>query len=258
MVIPVPVVLKKENVKTLDPNVFQRIDQLSAPRLVPVLGQDPCAPVMEYDKMAAPGGLGWLARSRGGGGPAGLGVRIEAQFEVGEYQILVLSAQESTGLEKWLHLNKYKIPNGAAAALAPYVRDQQKFFVAKVDIKKVKRDSHGCVVLSPLRFDYDSAELRLPVRLGLLNADGQQDPSSTSCIPTSASSWPTIRTSLSPTNIEVANSVRDQFPRSTPRCSTRRSSAPGAAPWSPSTPGRRLRAILSDAAAQRQRHLHPR
>src|SRR5438046_1437396 len=34
MVVPVPVVLKKEQVKTLKPDVFKAIDSLSAPRLV--------------------------------------------------------------------------------------------------------------------------------------------------------------------------------------------------------------------------------
>src|SRR5207253_1759793 len=72
--------------------------------------------------------------------------------------------------DTWLRRNRYQIPTGAAAALAPYIRDQMKFFVAKVDIKKVQRDDHGLVVLSPLQFSFDAAELRLPVRLGLLNA----------------------------------------------------------------------------------------
>src|SRR5271170_598764 len=34
MVVPVPVVLQKENVKTLAPGVFDHVDQLTAPRLV--------------------------------------------------------------------------------------------------------------------------------------------------------------------------------------------------------------------------------
>src|SRR5690349_24430538 len=34
MVVPVPVVLHKENVKTLARDVFDRVDQLTAPRLV--------------------------------------------------------------------------------------------------------------------------------------------------------------------------------------------------------------------------------
>ena len=42
MVVPVPVVLQKEQVKTLAPEVFKRVDQLSAPRLVEYWEQDPC------------------------------------------------------------------------------------------------------------------------------------------------------------------------------------------------------------------------
>jgi hypothetical protein len=48
------------------------------------------------------------------------------------------------------------------------------FFVAKVNLKKVKREG-GRAVLSPLRFHYDTDTFQLPVRLGLLNARGPQD-----------------------------------------------------------------------------------
>ena len=41
MVVPVPVVLQKEQVKTLSPDVFKHIDELSAPRLVEYWEQDP-------------------------------------------------------------------------------------------------------------------------------------------------------------------------------------------------------------------------
>ena len=44
MVVPVPVVLKKEDVKTLPADVFDRVDSLSAPRLVEYWEQDPCSP----------------------------------------------------------------------------------------------------------------------------------------------------------------------------------------------------------------------
>src|SRR3954471_13528196 len=40
LVVPVPVVLQKENVKTLSRDVFQRIDKLSAPRLVEYWEED--------------------------------------------------------------------------------------------------------------------------------------------------------------------------------------------------------------------------
>src|SRR5215471_16258261 len=48
MVVPVPVVLQKDNVKTLAPSVFDHIDQLSAPRLVEYWERDPCEPQVMY------------------------------------------------------------------------------------------------------------------------------------------------------------------------------------------------------------------
>jgi hypothetical protein len=44
MVVPVPVILQKENVKTLPAALFKKVDELAAPRLVEYWEQDPCAP----------------------------------------------------------------------------------------------------------------------------------------------------------------------------------------------------------------------
>jgi hypothetical protein len=41
MVVPVPIVLQKENVKTLPREVFDHVDALAAPRLVEYWEQDP-------------------------------------------------------------------------------------------------------------------------------------------------------------------------------------------------------------------------
>src|SRR6266496_5496377 len=114
MVVPVPVVLHKEDVKTLPADVFDRVDSLSAPRLVEYWEQDPCAPQAERTMS-----LQGIGRGAGGSGKMGthagkdLGVTIEAQFVAGEYQILILSARESGGLETWLRQEKYSIPQGA-------------------------------------------------------------------------------------------------------------------------------------------------
>jgi hypothetical protein len=175
MVVPVPVVLQKENVKTLPRDLFARIDTLSAPRLVEYWEQDPCA--------TPEGGGGRADRARmpmrGLAAPksesaSGLGVTIEAQFTVGEYEIVILSAKDSTGLETWLKQQKYAIPEGAAPYFKPYIQSGSKFFVAKVDASKVKLEK-GMAMLSPLRFHYDSETFSLPVRLGLMNAKGAQD-----------------------------------------------------------------------------------
>src|SRR5215207_227826 len=49
MVVPVPVILQKENVKTLPPELFKKVDQLAAPRLVEYWEQDPCKPQVQYE-----------------------------------------------------------------------------------------------------------------------------------------------------------------------------------------------------------------
>jgi hypothetical protein len=211
MVVPVPVVLHKEDVKTLPADVFDRVDSLSAPRLVEYWEQDPCNPRV-YGKMLGKEGRVRIMSGRAKEERADLGVKIEAQFVSGEYQIVILSATDSSGLETWLRREKYSIPQGAAEALAPYIRDKSKFFVAKVDIKKVKRNAQGIVQLSPLRFSFDANELRLPVRLGLLNAGGKQDLIVYVIHPKSRFEVANYANVFIPTNLEVADGVRNNFP----------------------------------------------
>ena len=212
MVVPVPVVLHKEDVKTLPADVFDRVDTLSAPRLVEYWEEDPCAPP---ERVYAPAGAvmkSEVEEEDGAPRKKDLGVKVEARFVTGEYEVVILSATESSGLETRMRQGHYNIPQGAAAALAPYVRDRSKFFVAKVNIKKVQRDVHGAVQLSPLRFAFDAGELRLPVRLGLLNAAGKQDLIVYVVHPTSrfeVANYPNV---FIPTNLEVADGVRRSFP----------------------------------------------
>jgi hypothetical protein len=214
LVVPVPVVLKKQQVRTPSAKVLSRVDELTAPRLVEYWEQDPCDTSgggIGFGGMGGKMKKGSAARADMDDSAAQYRVKIEAQFEVGEYDILILSAEESGGLEAWLRLQKYNIPQGAAAALAPYIQDQMKFFVAKVNIQKVKRDSHGIGLLSPLQFSYDANELRLPVRLGLLNAEAKQDLLVYVLHPTKryeAANYPNV---FIPTNLEVLDRVRQGF-----------------------------------------------
>jgi len=210
MVIPVPVVLKEADVKTLPREIFARVDQLGAPRLVEYWEQDPCAPPrppmeVRMRRMARP--------SKAGGGTGGggdLGVTVEAQFTVGEYQIVILSARDSTGLDTWLRRERYNIPKGAEPLLRPYVVSGMKFFVAKVNPKKVKF-VNGRADLSPLRFHYDSPEFVLPIRLGLANSSGTQDLIVSILAPGQRYEVANYKNVTIPTNLDVADSVRTRF-----------------------------------------------
>lgn len=174
MVVPVPVVLEEEHVKTLSAATFSKVDQMGAPRLVEYWEQDPCQPQVFYD-----GTLRMSSRAPRGV-PKSSGARpeavvVEAEFSVGEYDIVVLSAQEAGALDRWLRDHQYRIPDGAEALFKPYIAAGQYFFVAKVSLPKVTRDAQGRAVLSPLRFHYDSERFELPIRLGLINSRGPQD-----------------------------------------------------------------------------------
>ena len=176
MVVPVPQVLQKENVRTLRDELFDQVDRLAAPRLVEYYEQNPC--VRNRGSFGQIGRLGMSGVGKGGGGASGFEkpmVEIEAQFDVDEYEIVILSAKESGALQAWLEQNDYDIPQGAAPLYSPYIEQGMYFFVAKVDPEKVEFGEDGQAMLSPLRFHYDSEDFSLPVRLGLINADGPQD-----------------------------------------------------------------------------------
>ena len=210
MVVPVPVVLQKDNVKTLPREIFDRVDKLAAPRLVEYWEQDPCQPIVVHELAMAAGGPASRRAKVAADQAADYGVTIEAQFKVAEYDIVVLSAKDSGGLDRWLRKNKYNIPKGADKVLRPYVEQNTKFFVAKVDAKKVKFED-GRAVLSPLRFHYDSPTFSLPVRLGLLNSAGVQDLIVHILAKGQRYEVANYKNASIPTNIRVEDGVRENF-----------------------------------------------
>ncbi len=175
MVVPVPVVLKKEDIKVVDPYIFQKLNDYSAPRLVEYWDENPCYgnynDAAKEKKLMSAGVeevvvTGALNRRVAG-------VKIEAQYLIGEYDILILSAKESGGLKNWLNNNGYKIPANAEEVLDPYIKSNLKFFVVKVNEKeKAKLNTN---FLRPIQLKFTSPKFMLPIRLGMANADGDQD-----------------------------------------------------------------------------------
>jgi hypothetical protein len=171
IVVPVPTVLERGQIHVGDRAALQHLDAYSAPRLVEYFDRNPCE-LMQFKSEA-----------RGAAAPAlnaadrvradSLGVTIEARYTVGEYDILILSAQDSGGLETWLRDNGYRIPAGASAVLGGYLKQNMRFFVARVNLGEQAR--LGFTYLRPLQVAYDSPKFMLPIRLGMVNADGPQE-----------------------------------------------------------------------------------
>ncbi len=209
MVVPVPTVLKEEQVIVAKPKIIERLDAFSAPRLVEYFDEDPCAPVM-YDSAlenapttstAAPQAMNRSGRN--------LGVTVEAQFNVGEYDIVILSAKESRGLERWLRGNGYKIPRGAKRLLNPYIRQQMKFFVAKVNLEKF--DEKGYQKLRPLQISYESPKFMLPIRLGMVNSTSVQDLIAYILSPKGQAELTNYRTAKIPSNMNIPVYIKEEF-----------------------------------------------
>ncbi|HET9621172.1 MAG TPA: DUF2330 domain-containing protein [Kofleriaceae bacterium] len=212
MVVPVPVVLHEKDVKTLPKTVFDHTDALGSPRLVEYWEQDPC-PVLapRPTSMASRGAAAPAADAAFEGAPRKKdAVKIEARFDVAEYKILILSATDSAGLERWLHDNHYQIPDGAEPLLRPYVEGGSKFFVAKVDPKKVQLRA-GHAALSPIRFHYDSEDFSLPIRLGMANSSGKQDLIVNIISPDKRYELANYKNVFVPTNFDVKPAVKGRF-----------------------------------------------
>ena len=173
MVIPVPTVITKEQVHISDAALLDHLDAYTAPRLVEYFDDNPCQQFRRMEMMV----------SKSAGGPpmpvamedtaASLGVTIEESFSVGEYDILILSAKESDGLQTWLSGNGYKVPPKATRTLGSYIKQDMKFFVAKVNLEA--KAKQGGEMLRPIAVAYESPKFMLPIRLGTVNADGDQD-----------------------------------------------------------------------------------
>jgi len=174
LVVPVPTVLEKEQIHVGDPAALKHLADYSAPRLVEYFDENPCRLYERFeDRLGAAKSMAPAAQEATRERDKALGVTVEAQYTVGEYDILILSAKESQGLETWLSENEYKIPSGASAVLHSYLKQGMKFFVAKVNL--AEQNKLGFTHLRPLQIAFESPKFMLPIRLGTVNADGAQE-----------------------------------------------------------------------------------
>ena len=126
MVVPVPVVLGEDDVKTLEREVFDRVDQLAAPRLVEYWEQDPCYEPPQYKYKGADATA--ARRAMAMAMPAAAERQGLRRHDRGRSsrsastRSWCSAAKDSTGLDTWLRDNGYKIPDGAAPVLRALCR----------------------------------------------------------------------------------------------------------------------------------------
>jgi hypothetical protein len=209
IVIPVPTVLQKDQIHVAERGLIEHVDAYSSPRLVEYFDPNPCdrRRFMQESTarpMAAPPAPASVGADR-------LGVTIEARYTVGEYDILILSATQSSGLETWLRDNGYRIPAGAGPILGSYIKQNLRFFVARVNLKEQAR--LGFTYLRPIQVAFESPKFMLPIRLGTVNADGPQELFVYTLTRKGRVETTNYRTVRLPTGMELPGFVKEEFGR---------------------------------------------
>ena len=211
LVVPVPTILERDQIHVGDQAAVDHLDAFSAPRLVEYWDPNPCT-VARLEERAmkmsaqAPSAIGMASNAA-----RDAGVRIERRYTVGEYDILILSATQSAGLQRWLAQNGYRVPPQAARVLETYLKQGMKFFVAKVNL--AEQAKAGFQNLRPLQMAYESPRFMLPLRLGMANADGPQELFVYAITKTGRVESTNYRTVKLPSDAPVPEYVKDVFPK---------------------------------------------
>lgn len=215
MVVPVPMVLQQKDIRVVNRNIFDKLDAYSAPRLVEYYDQNPCSVFEEYDAAPMSVGAGRVASSPMKSLKEDInkdyGVTIKAKYNVGEYDILILDATQSSGLKRWLTDNGYKIPKNAEEVLEPYIKSKMNFFVAKVNLEQF--ENNGFTNLRPLQITLNSPKFMLPIRLGMANGQGDQDLIIYMLNQQGRVECTNYRTVKMPTDMEMPTFIKNDFGR---------------------------------------------
>ncbi len=209
MVIPVPTFIQREQINVAEPGLLAHLDAYSAPRLVEYHDPDPCAPVYPMAEGLRRMPMAASAPTDARSDADALGVTIEAEYTVGEYDILILSAEQSDGLVTWLNRNGYRMPEGAEEVVGSYLAQGMRFFVARVNLGEQR--ALGVQKLRPIQVAYESPKFMLPIRLGTVNADGPQELFIYTLTRRGRVEPTNYRLVKLPSDVEIPTFVRDEF-----------------------------------------------
>jgi hypothetical protein len=215
IVLIVPSDVTVDRVVTLKREFIDRLDALSAPRFHEFWEQDPCEPgppQQEWERVLKVEGGGFL-----GGGSITSGkkvakelfVDVKAKRKDGEYTFSLLPAgQDVVG---WLSGKGYKAPDGAAAAMQPYISAGNRVVVAEVDPKRIELIGADRAQLSPIRFVTEQPFDTLIVKPSQLNSPGKQELVIYVLDPDARYETKNYKSMFPPTNIEVDFAIKERM-----------------------------------------------
>lgn len=222
VVIPVPDDVKAEEARTLRRDFVDRVDQLTAPRFHEFWEMDPCEPgkpEQEWERDLSVHGSGFLGMDLGGDVPSEvsrfkpskeMNLTVEPEFKTGDETFTIVSAGDAADIAGWLKRKSYTAPDGANAAVAPYVKAGMNFLAVQVDTKKVELLGSSRAVISPIRYATHKFT-NVASTLGLLNAADKQELFVYVLAPGQRYEVKNYPSVFPPTNIEVDFKVKERM-----------------------------------------------
>ena len=140
-----------------------------------------------------------------------LGVTIEAEYTVGEYDIVILSAKQSDGLETWLAENGYRIPKGASRRPPPLCPAGHEVLRRQGEPEGAKGDRPPLSATPPVRVRVAEVHAADPSRHG--ERKGSQDLLLYVLTRGGRVETTNYRTVKLPTGMDVPEYVKDDFAR---------------------------------------------
>ncbi|MFD7839128.1 DUF2330 domain-containing protein [Streptomyces sp. NPDC059761] len=99
----------------------------------------------------------------GAGAPA---VGVVGREQLGDFDVARLTATDPDALRNWLEANGFKLPDGLAAELKPYVDQKWEYVAVRLAPRQQGKPLTG--TLDPLKIRFDSDRLVYPMRLSRL------------------------------------------------------------------------------------------
>jgi len=177
MLIPVRTPIERDDVHTVPGHLFRNLDRRTAPKVRHVWPA--CRRRRRPVSMAARASSD-VASPFAESAPTReqieeeYDIDIVDEWEVQEYDITLLGAEQSAGLFRYLRDQDLALPSGGQEVLQAYIQNDFRFVLAKADPERAHRLGDE-MMLSPIQIEYQSDELQVPVRLGTLNSPGEQE-----------------------------------------------------------------------------------
>lgn len=221
VVMPVPDDVKVDQVRTLRRDFVDRVDQISAPRFHEFWEMDPCEEgknEQEWERDLSVHGGGFLGMDFSGGEGEGpkfkpskeMGLTVDPDFKEGDEKYQLVSAADGADIAGYLKKKGYNSPDGANAAVAPYVKAGMSLLVTEVDTKKVELVGGDRAIVSPIRYA-TSKPVKVASTLGLLNLGDKQELFVYVLHPEQRFEVKNYANAFPPTNLEVDFKVKERM-----------------------------------------------